>query len=770
MSINRFLLLFFLLHASLMAQQIGLPVDGWREHLPMNECLSVADAGDVVYCATELGIIVLRKDDNSVDLLGKSDGLSDLMPTAIAWHKPSATLVIGYRTGNIDLLKDRQIYNLGDIVRSNIILGNKAINKIRFKGSNAYLCTSFGVVELNIERREINSTFFPTENNADVFDIAFRNDSAYVATEIGVRAASLNNPAIVYFGSWSPLPLLASNGPTNSLAWFNNELYISRIRPFEFARDTLLKWVPGIGSTIVRTDNNFFNLRESRNQLLVCQNNSILFKAPADTGFSLIFTYNTNTLPNPADAVVDEQESDVIWIADNGQGLIRAFRIFGINVFLPEGPASKNVFRLKHNNSQLWVATGSYDLAFSPLYFIDGVMTRRGPDWDSYRFPQGNDWVRDMVSVAVDPTDPEHVFAPTWGRGLAEIRNGELVEIYDTTNSSLRGISTTSAEVRLSDAAYDKEGRLWIANASSTRPIAMRKPDGTWRSYSFNSSVNGRNTGDILVDSLNQIWMIVQDRGLVVMQVDENNDLAGFKLVTDQAGSGALNQLKVYSMAVDRDGLVWVGTGKGVNVFYSPESIFAEGNQNWDGQKIVVSQTDFNQYLLASEEVTAIAVDGANRKWFGTRNAGVFLVSPDGTEQIRNFNETNSPLLSNTITSISIDQKSGEVFFGTDQGICSYRSDANAGDDTFGKVYAFPNPVGPDYNGLVTVTGLVTDADVKITDVQGNVVFSGRANGGMLTWNGRLFSGERAATGVYLIFCSNDDGSQTKVAKLLFIN
>lgn len=752
------------------AQSDGLPVEGWREHLPMNECLSVADAGDIVYCASELGIIALRKEDGSIDLLGKSDGLSDLMPSAIAWHKPSSTLVIGYKTGNIDLLKDNRIYNLGDIVRSNIILGNKSINKIRFNGNLGYLCTSFGVVVLNIERREISSTYFPTENNADVFDIDFNNDSVYVATEIGVRAASLNNPAIVYFGSWNPLPLLASNGPCNSLAWFNNELYISRIRPYEFARDTLLKWNPATGSSIVRIDNNFYNVRESRNQLLICQNNSVLFKAPADTGFSLIFTYNTELLPNPTDAVVDEQESDVIWIADNGQGLIRAFRIFGINVFLPEGPASKNAFRLKHNKSQLWVATGSYDLSFSPLYFIDGVMTRRGPEWDSYQFPQGSDWVRDMVSVAVDPTDPEHVFAPTWGKGLAEIRNGSLIQLYDTTNSTLRGISLTSPEVRLSDAAFDKEGRLWVANASSSRPIAMRKPDGTWRSYSFNSGVNGRNTGDILVDSLNQIWMSIQDRGLVVMKVDENNDLAGFKLVTDQAGSGALNQLKVYSMAVDRDGLVWVGTGKGVNVFYSPESIFAEGNQNWDGQRIIVSQGDFNQYLLDSEEVTAIAVDGANRKWFGTRNAGVFLVSPDGTEQIKNFNTSNSPLLSNTITSISIDQKSGEVFFATDQGICSYRSDANAGGDLFGKVYAFPNPVRPDYTGLVTVTGLVTDADVKITDVQGNVVFSGKANGGMLTWNGKLYSGERAATGVYLIFCSNNDGSQTKVAKLLFIN
>jgi ligand-binding sensor domain-containing protein len=216
--------------------------------------------------------------------------------------------------------------------------------------------------------------------------------------------------------------------------------------------------------------------------------------------------------------------------------------------------------------------------------------------------------------------------------------------------------------------------------------------------------------------------------------------------------------------------LVWVGTTKGVSVFYSPDFILEDGAEGWDAQRIIVSQGGFNQYLLDAEEVSAICVDGANRKWLGTRKAGVFLVSPDGTQQIANFNTTNSPILSNTINSLCINGETGELFIGTDQGICSYRTDATAGGAVFGKVYAFPNPVRPDYRGTITISGLVTDADVKITDVSGNLVYQTVANGGSATWNGLLYSGERAATGVYLVFCTNADGSQTKVTKILFVN
>ena len=764
------ILFFCFICASSFAQSLNIPVDSWREHLPVSKGISIAQSNEKVFCATEKGIIVLRKDDNSFEVLGRSGGLSDINIGSVGFHDPTQTLLIGYKNGNIDLLRNNEVANLGDLKRSNVISGAKAINRIKFKENLAYLCTSFGVVVIDMVRREVSSTLYPTASNAEVFDIDFKGDSVFVATEQGVRKADLTDPAVSFFNNWTTLPGFDATRPTRNVTWYNNELYITRYVPFEYARDTIFRF--NNGSPVIEfTGNGYPGIRESKGQLLVCENLSVLVKKSPTEAFQTIFEYNNNGTPNPSDAIRDNQEDRVIWIADQKLGLVKSFAIFDNQPFTPEGPASKNVFRLQVAEDQLWVATGGYDFGYAPLYQIDGLFNRDGAIWNSYQYPTATDWVRDIVGVTIDPANSKHLFASTWGSGIVEVDNGVIVQKYDTTNSELYPIAENSGEIRVSAVAFDKDAKLWAVSTSATRPVAMRKPDGTWKSYGFNSAINDQSTSDMLIDSSGQKWFIVQDRGLVVFKTDEEDELESFQLINDQIGSGALNSTRVFSMAQDLDGLIWVGTSKGVNVIYSPDAILDENNQsNWDAQKITVSQGGFNQYLLNSEEVTAIVVDGANRKWFGTKSAGLFLVSPDGTEQIANYDFENSPLLSNTIISMAMNYKTGELFIGTDQGICSFRTDASMSDRGFDKMYAFPNPVRPDYTGLITVTGLVNNADVKITDVEGNVVFTGVSNGGTITWNGRLYSGERAATGVYMIFAANEDGSETKVTKLLFVN
>jgi hypothetical protein len=219
---------------------------------------------------------------------------------------------------------------------------------------------------------------------------------------------------------------------------------------------------------------------------------------------------------------------------------------------------------------------------------------------------------------------------------------------------------------------------------------------------------------------------------------------------------------------VDLDGEIWVGTDKGIGVFYTPENVFT--SSNFDAQQILVDEGGFIQPLLEAETVTSIAVDGANRKWIGTQRAGAFLMSADGTQQLVHFTEDNSPLFSNTINSIAIDQITGEVFFGTDKGIISYKSTATHGTEVNSDVLVYPNPVSENYNGYIGIRGLVANADVKITDITGTLIFQTTAEGGQAVWNGKNFSGEKAKSGVYLVFCSNADGSQTLVTKIMVIN
>jgi hypothetical protein len=225
----------------------------------------------------------------------------------------------------------------------------------------------------------------------------------------------------------------------------------------------------------------------------------------------------------------------------------------------------------------------------------------------------------------------------------------------------------------------------------------------------------------------------------------------------------------VYSIAEDKEGAIWIGTSKGVALYSNPSRI-------WDSETMYATQPslDLNDGvyhpLLATETVTAIAVDGANRKWFGTKESGVFLISENGEKEVLHFTEDNSPLLSDEINAIAINQKSGEVFFGTDKGLVSYQGDAISGKSTYDNVYVYPNPVRETYDGPITVTGLIENSDIKITDISGNLVFKTTSLGGQAVWDGTNLNGNRVKTGVYLVFCNDEFGEETHITKLLFIN
>ena len=278
----------------------------------------------------------------------------------------------------------------------------------------------------------------------------------------------------------------------------------------------------------------------------------------------------------------------------------------------------------------------------------------------------------------------------------------------------------------------------------------------------------------MIIDNNDQKWIVIRIYGpitspLLVFKEDPTTPAnSKYILLSQQAGNGNIPGQYVYAMAVDKNGAVWIGTEAGIGVFFNPENIFT--GQNFDAQQILVQQGLYVQYLMENEKVTAIAVDGANRKWIGSEGGGLYLFSADGTKQIYHFTTDNSPLFSNNILALAIDPETGEVFIGTDQGLISYKGTATEGGENFSNVYAYPNPVKEDYDGLIGIKGLVSNAQVRITDIAGNLIYSTQANGGLAIWDGKNFGGEKAKTGVYLIYAGNDNGSQKIVTKLLIIH
>lgn len=268
---------------------------------------------------------------------------------------------------------------------------------------------------------------------------------------------------------------------------------------------------------------------------------------------------------------------------------------------------------------------------------------------------------------------------------------------------------------------------------------------------------------------------VFDDNGTLTNQTDDKSTFISDFIYPETDKNNQTTAVKVspgsiLCMAQDKNGVVWVGTEQGPFLFSNLTKVF---DTDYTCSRVKIPRNDSTNladYLLKDEKIKAIAIDGANRKWIGTESSGVYLMSENGQETIQHFTTSNSPLLSNDILSIAINPKSGEVYFGTGLGIISYQGDAVEAGETFGDVHAYPNPVREGYNGVITITGLVKDTQVKITDIAGNLVCETVSNGSIAIWDGKDVHGRKVSTGVYLAICANADGTQSTITKILVIN
>ncbi len=768
-------------HAS--AQNPDIAIGQWREHIPFNIVIGVTEVGETVYAASQYGIFTYSKTDGEVNLLTRIGGLSDYEISGIKAEKSIGIVLVAYSNSNIDLiLPDQTIINLPDIKRKNII-GGKRINDILFADGHAYLSCEFGIVVIDLSKREVSDTYYIGQNgqNTNVNSLAFNGSQMLAATDSGMYIANYNDPNIFNYTAWVRETNLAQ--PTanyTSVTSLNGKFYAVKTNT-AFSLDSVLEYNSGIWSSAFN-DNYEGGRIDSYNNFLLYRND---FKVSAlDASKNEIYSVNVNMYYNPniRNGFVDDH--GVFWVADKNNGLIRfSSAPYDLQKIAPNGPRSAAVWAMDSRNGRTWVASGALEGDAVNFNAKNGSYLFAENTWNTFNTSNDNIYNTliasgspSLISVAVDPSDADHAFFACWGVGVMESRNTGGVEIYKQSNSSLKAITGLGNYIIAGGVTFDGDNNLWVVAGGNTSPISVRRPDGSWQSFVIQNADMARfGLYQIIVDDNNQKWFIAREgasQGQGIGVFNENDpDVSNddqFKRITDATGQGALPNIFVRCLAKDKDGAIWIGTDKGVSVIYNPGNVFS-GN-SFDSQRIILEQDGIAQYLLETEAVSAITIDGANRKWFGTTSGGVFLMSADGTKQLLNFNTSNSPLPSNYITSIAIDEKSGEVFFGTDKGIISYRGDATEGGEVCDETLVFPNPVKHDYIGQIAIRGLIENADVKITDVAGHLVYHTIANGGQAMWNGNNFNGERVQTGVYTVFVSNSDGSQTCVTKFLMAN
>jgi hypothetical protein len=751
-------LLVFSLH-----MQGQTPVGSWSDHLMYSTTKNVAVGSKEVYASTGSSILVYNKEFAELRKMSKIHGLTETGISTIAWSEDFNTLIIAYSSTNVDLVKNNVIYNIPDINRKNIS-GKKEINRIRTKGKYAYLSCSFGIVVIDLEKKEVYDTWKQGNgsSNVEVFDITFGNNIIYAATGNGVFSADLSNPGLAYFGNWDLINFLPDpTGKYTCAVYSGNKLYVNKTDPLVsgdkiYSYDgvsSLFSDIPGIRNNSFDPSANGFTVSSS-SYVRIFNNDGVLQKK--------IDAYSWGK-PNISQSVVENSD---IWIADKGSGLIRGENMSVFSALTLPGPASNVVINISSYNGKTIICDGALTLSWTQTLRPLLVSVYENNTWTILSSPP----IKDAMRGIIDPDNSNHMFVSTWGGGLLEYLDNTLVKQYTESNSPLQTIIAGQAFVRICGMAMDKEKNLWITQTEVPGSVKVLKPDGTWIVNPV--TIDAPRIGDIIITKNGFKW-IVLPLGYGLFILDDNNTPENFTddrfkklLVKDTEGKPVS---LVFSIAEDLDGNVWIGTDQGPMIYYNPETVFDE---DLSAARIKIPRNDgsgYADYMLSTEPINSIAIDGANRKWLGTSGSGAYLLSPDGTKQIRTFNELNSPLISNSIVTIAVDNKTGEIWFGTLKGIQSVRGDAITGDEKFTKVYTFPNPVRENYTGNVTITGLMRNSDIRITDISGNLVYETVSDGGLATWDLTTYNGKRVTTGVYLIFCSSSDGTKAVVTKMLVI-
>ena len=770
------------LFTTLWAQE--LPIGQFKEYLSYNRFRWVAQDGENIYAATDNSILLVDQSDKSKIKWSNLNGLSEVGIQTM--HSDvKGRLIIAYRNSNIDVIKDYKAYNIRDILNKQLT-GSKVINYISTFGDLAYFACDFGVVVLDLKTLLVTDSWFTVKNNEPYRAqyLSIHNNCYYLATDKGVFSLPLTavNPAD--FSSWTHENELP-NASFKLLCSYQDKLFA--VKDGESAADSLYVYGDSLWCKDTIIGMSYIRSFDIKNELLlVCSWNQIR----VFSGDSLVSHFSWQptppaTYPNGYVAVFDKAMN--VWVADYSSGLMHIdLQNRTFERIIAEGPANSNAYGLCFTENELAVVPGARNNAIVPEWIQPAISVLKDDNWwfhtDFTQFsrPYG------FNSVAINPKNKNEIYIGSWVDGLFRINRAtnEMFN-YNDSNSPLKSSrkqpdGVNDSIVFVSGLAIDKQNNLWMTNTDVLDIIKVKDLKTTeekW--YSFNmspylNSSTGIYAEHLLIDSRNYKWITVPrpTQRLVVFFENGSLDMTEQhkKAEVDITSQAEVSGSRITCIAEDREGKIWIGADQGVKVIYDAASVF---NRKVYAKNIYIQQvigdTSYTQFLLQFEYITCIAVDAADRKWIGTRNAGVFLISPNGTEELFHFTTENSPIFSNQINDIKINPENGEVFMATQGGLISYKGTATAGKEDYKEVLVYPNPVREDYYGPIAVKGLMEDSFCKITDATGKLVWQGYAYGGQLIWNGKDFYGNRPATGIYFVMASSKTGKEKKVAKFLFI-
>ncbi|MBR1711780.1 MAG: hypothetical protein IJ722_00020 [Alloprevotella sp.] len=772
-----FLIAAMLVTAVLKAATVG----GWTTYLSYYGSTYNLPVGSEIYSVCAGNVFSYDTKTTEVRLFSKLDGMNGKEVQFMGYSLTQRTILLVYSDGNIDIL-----YTSGKIVNipqlKNGTSGTLVLTNLSVAGDVAVLSTTSGFALIDMKKEELKGYY---DIGQQIYAATVFDGKVFAATEQRVitcpQSANFFDPA--QWTAWR-------EAAVRQMLPFANHLYL--LSPESEGEMRRGLWGVSVGADgtyeATRIDANCYTTLYADSRTAVFSSPTRVACVESQSPLEVSSLYeSTNTWSH-----LTRTSDGLFWASEETEGL-RAYAPVGATLS-PTGLAVGNYgpvrdlfYYMYYTGERLLIAGGRLD-PYDRVHYPGTLMSYTDDGgWVTFQEKgiqeQTGVTYRDMTCIIEDPADPGHIFASS-NTGLYEFRDYAFVRHYTTDNSPLRSAAKDGHKlfVRVDGLSIDSKGNLWMVNNQVDTVLRALKPDGTWRGIYAEPLRKAPTLEKTFLDREGRLWVASRrsvsnhTSGLYCLDYNKTldnpgDDISMFRSECFNEDGAAMSIQGVYTICEDARGRLWVGCAGGLFVIDDPETWF-DADFTLTQPKVPRNDgTNLADYLLDGIAVSAIAVDGADRKWIGTTENGLYLVSADGTEIIHHFTADETPLLSDNIYSLAVNSTSGEVMIGTDMGLCSYLSDASAPKSDLSKsgVRVYPNPVRPEYSGRVTISGLTHGADVLVTTVGGQAVARGTSAGGTYVWDVRDWKGERVSSGVYYIMVSTADARKGVVAKVVVI-
>ena len=741
----------------------------WQGYFSYNEIKAVSESTNTVFAASENALFSKNTITNEIKTTNTIDGLSGQTISALYHSAKFNKTIVGYENGLIIVINeaDGKMLNIVDIINKQLPSELKRINHFMEFDGIAYVSCDFGIVQFNLATMQFGDTYFIGANGAEikVNQTAVFNGFIFAATNTGIRRAAITNPNLIDFNQWTSV----ATGSWSSATTLGTDLYAinsaGSIQKYNVGSNTF--------TTSIQLPQSSSDARSTAGYYVVTTLNNVFVY---NSQMALIRQINSNQIPDiTPNFTCATIIGATVFIGTKENGMITASLSVTTQFenITPIGPLRNNVFSITASSKALWAVYGLYPGNYNPYQSPQGFPSLYGISKLDY-----TTWLnipaskvlgaRALSNIAINPKNNDEVYISSFFSGLLKLEKDVPAKLFTPVNTAPNGLQSIEVavapnDIRINNAIFDKEGNLWLTNNLVEKALKVLKANGQWQSISLASALPELTAfGGLEIDNYNTKW-VASRKGVIGY-----NEKGGvLKVITEGSDKGNLPSPDVRSIAVDNKNQLWIGTNKGLRVLSNVGKYQTDGQMT--ANPIIILDDNVAQELFYEQFITDIAVDGANNKWVGTADSGLFLVSPNGQETKYHFTVSNSPLPSNTINDIDINSITGEVFIATSKGLISFKGTATSANEDLNNAYVYPNPVRPEYQGTVKIAGLLDNANVKITDIGGNLVYETTSQGGTIEWDTTAFGKYKVASGVYMIFISAEDGVETKVKKVMII-